>query len=829
MFQSYVTTTLRNLLKRKGYTLISIMGLAMGLCAFLLILQYVSVELSYDDFHAHSKDIYRVSLEQYQNGELVIHSAENYPALAPTLKQDLPEVMDYARLYNLGAKNNMVVTYEDAPGEPIKFKQKGLLYAGSGFLPMFSYEVVLGDPATALAEPFQMVITESYAKKYFGDEHPLGKMLRMQDDDFNDELCKVTAVVKDPPANTHLRFDILISYSTLYARDADYEEKWARNRYDQSWRRKDMYTYVRLREGTDPQAVEDKLPGIIETYMPFLEEENREEKMHLQALADIHLYSELNDEPGVPGDGQSVYFLLLVAIFILLIAYINYINLATARSLERANEVGVRKVMGANRGQLIQQFLMESATINLLAIILALGAYALLLPAFGEVAGLPLEEKTWDYALWQQSWFPALILGLFIGGSLLSGLYPAFVLSSFQPIQVLSGKIATSRRGIWLRKGLVVFQFAACVALIIGTFTVSRQLNYMRSKDLGFNPDQILVIERPGVRIRDEALREASIDGFKNDLDAHPTISDVSSSSMVPGKKMRWRMNLWRAGADPDQSHAFHINLVDFNFVDAFGMKILAGRNFDRSYGTDMDTACIITEAGARALGFQQPEDAVGASISGGRNVNGIVVGVVNDYHQESLHHAAPPTVFLVSDYAEYYLMRVQTSNLSTTLSVIDEIWQRRFPGNPFQYFFLNEFFDKQYENDQRFGKMFGLFSILAIVIGCLGLLGLSAFMAQQRVKEIGIRKVLGANTIDILRLLGIDFLQLVILSTLIAWPVIGIVMNRWLEGFALRTSLSWWVFILAGLIVMALALATVSLQSYRVAQTDPVKSLKSE
>ncbi|MEM7375055.1 MAG: ABC transporter permease [Bacteroidota bacterium] len=827
MLQSYLTTAIRNLSRRKGYTFLNVLGLSIGLTAFLLILQYVHFERSYDQFHERHDNIYRLSLEQYQNGELVIESAENYPALGPAMAGDFPEVQAYARLYNLGAKNNMVVTNEDAVGEPIKFKQRRLLYASGGFLLMFSYEVLAGNAETALAEPFQMVITESYAKKYFGAADPLGKMLRMQDDDFNDELCRVSAVVKDPPPNTHLKFDVLISYSTLYSRGRD--EERARSRYDHGWRRKDMYTYVQVRPGTDQQSLQDKLANLASTYMPFLEEENRKEHFVLQPIEDIHLYSALNDEPETHGDGRAVTFLLIVALFILLIAYINYINLATARSLERANEVGVRKVMGASRSQLIGQFLMESILVNLVAILLSIGLFALLVPAFGEVAGLPEGDQLWEHVLWKQGWFVGLIVGFILLGSLLSGLYPAFILSGFMPIQVLSGKLRSSRGSAIFRKGLVIFQFAACVALIIGTMTVRSQLRFMQSQELGFDPEQILVVERPGVRIRDAEARQASIDGFKSDLEAHASISDVSSTLMVPGRKMRWRFPVRRLGDDPDQTHSFHLNLVDFNFVDAFGMQIVAGRNFDRSYSTDVDTACLITEGGARMLGFQRPEDAIGITITDGGDNQAIIVGIVGDYHQESLHHPAPPTLFFVSDYAEYYLMRVQMQGVQSTVAVIEQVWQTRFPGNPFHYFFMEEFFDAQYKNDQQFGQMFGLFSLLAILIGALGLVGLSAYMAQQRVKEIGVRKVLGANVPDILVLLSKDFLKLVGIANLLAWPIIGWIMHNWLEGFALRTSLSWWVFVLAAILVIVIAFLTVSFQSLRTARIDPVKALRTE
>lgn len=832
MLQNYLTAAFRNLLKRKGFSLINILGLSLGITAFFLILQYVSFEWSYDQYHENKEDIYRVQLDQYQNGELLFKSAENYPALGPALQEEFPEVLHFTRLYNLGAKNNMIVSYEENPTAPVQFKHKRLLYADETFFPMFSYQLLAGDEKTALEAPFKMAITESYAKKYFGDmplNEVIGKMLHMQDDDFNDELCEVTAVVKDPSANSHLKFDILISYSTLYARYEGSDR--ARERYDRAWWRKDMYTYIQVKPGTDPNDLASKFPTIIEKYNPELAENNREDLLSLQPLTKIHLTSRLSDEVEPNGDGDAVQFLFLISLFILLIAYINYINLATARSLERANEVGIRKVLGAFRAQLIRQFLLESVLVNFVSVAIGAGIFILLLPFFSQLAGLPQGEDLWNYAIWNQTWFIGLILGLLTIGPLLSGIYPAFVLSGFKPVSVLSGKLKGSKQGVLFRKGLVVFQFAACVALIIGTFTVYHQLNFMQNQELGFNPDQMMVIERPGIQMRDFEARKTSVVGFKDDLEQHNAISDVTGSLTIPGKKMRWKSGVRKYTASGDQEQPFNFSMVDYAFTDAFGMKILAGRNFSESYGTDADTACLITESGVRALGFSTPEEAIGEVLAiPNFRWNPIIVGVVNDFHQESLRESPEPTLFSLSPYnSEYFLMRVSSAGLPATVAHIESVWNERFPNNPFQYFFLDEFFNAQYQNDQRFGRIFGLFSILAILIGCLGLFGLSAFATQQRVKEISVRKVLGASTSSIFGLLTSDFLKLVLIANVIAWPIIGWLMNNWLQDFAYRISLSWWLFVLAGVVVMGIALLTVSFQSLRAASANPADALRSE
>ena len=824
MFKNYLQTALRNLLKSKFYSFINILGLAVGIAGCLLIAQYVIFEKSYDNFHHQAHQIYRVQLNMYQQGELVLASAENYPGAGPALKAELPEVVEYTRLYNIGYKNNVVVTYEDAPHGPVQFKHRQLMYVDSAFFSVFSFPLLSGNPQTVLVEPFTIAISESYAKRYFGEEDPMGKMLRLQDDDFNDELCKVTGVFKDIPYNSHLKFDVLISYNTLYNRG-----DFAKQRYDLTWGRKDFYTYILVKEGTDPAQLTAKFPAIIDKYSPGLEAQNRKDAFILQPLLNIHLHSDLAEEAEPNGNARVVYFLLIITCFILVIAWINYVNLSTARSMERGREVGVRKALGAFRHQLIKQFLFESLLVNLGAILIASLLVSLFLLPFNTLTGL---QFSW-VSFWSQAWVWGLLATLFLAGTLLSGLYPAFILASFRPASVLKGKVRAARHGILLRKALVVFQFVAAIVLVAGTAIVYQQLRHMFQQDLGFNIEQTLVLERPSIRPRDFNAQKNSIDNFKTELLRNPAIQKVAGAAFVPGHTRKFKFNFRKYGAPAEEAQAIRVNAVDYDFFDTFEMKILAGRGFSEDYTTDADTAIVITASAARLLGFDNIEESVGSTFTidfGGQEGSMNVIGIVNDFHQVSLKEAVEPMVIFLDPFgAEYYAMKVSTYNLPATIEYVQTTWNKVFPGNPFSYFFLDDYFNRQYQTDQRFGKLFGVFAALALFVGGLGLLGLSAFTTQQRTKEIGIRKVLGASVSNIMLLLSRDFVQLLLIANLIAWPLVYFSMEQWLTQFAYRIDVGWWLLATSGLIVMVIALSTVSIQTIKAAVVNPVDSLKDE
>jgi putative ABC transport system permease protein len=821
MIQNLFLTAIRSLKKNKFFSFLNIIGLAIGMAVFLMISQYIYFESSYENFIPDREKIYRVGLTTYLNNELVMNSAENYPGVGPALVNELPEVEAYARLYNMGYKNNVIITNEDAAPQPIAFKLRKFLYADSSFLSLMNYPMVSGDAKTALAQPLTAVISAKYAKMYFGNEDPIGKTLRLQDDDFNNELVKITGVFKDLPANTHLKFEILFSYKTLFSRFAG-----ALQRYDQGWRRKDMYTFIRVRPGTDPKVLESKFAEIVDKYNPELKARNQRDVLFLQHLEDIHLKSNLAEESEPNGDHRIVFFLGIIGIFVIVIAWINYINLSTAKAMERAKEVGVRKVMGAFKAQLIRQFLVEAAFINFLAVAVALVLVALTLPSFNSVSGLDLR-----LANLVQPWFLILALGLWLIGTLLSGSYPALVLSSFRPVIVLKGKLKNSISGILLRKSLVVVQFVASVALIAGTFIVYQQLNYMMSRDIGMNIDQILVVERPGIAPRDFTAFSSSVDVFRNEIKKDPNITEVAVSATIPGKQREYKAVIKRYGAPDDQSITVRGNSMDYKFMDVFKMKLIAGRVFSEDFPNDQDTSVIVTESTARLLGFKKPNEAIGQAIVIPQwDWTRIIVGVVNDYHQVSLKKTLDPTVFYCSNYyGEFYSMRVRTENLSTTINQVRTAWDKAFPGNPFEYFFLDDYFNKQYENEKKFGKLFTTFAALAMIVGSLGLFGLSAYTATQRTKEIGIRKALGSTDHAIFVLLSTEYVKLVLLSIVISVPLVWYLMNTWIETFPYRTTISPLIFVVAGMLVLLISILTVSFQTVKAARTNPVDSLRYE
>jgi putative ABC transport system permease protein len=821
MIRNLLLTAVRSLKKNKFFSFLNIIGLSIGMAVFLLIAQYVRFEKSFENFIPEADNIYRVSLTSYLNNELVISSAENYPGAGPALKSELPEIEAYARLYNMGYKNNVIITNEEATPNPIAIKQRRFLYADSSFLVLMNYPLVSGDAKTALAEPFTAVVSEQYARMYFGNEDPIGKTLRLQDDDYNNELVKITGVFKNLPANTHLKFDVLFSYKSLFTR---FERALAR--YDQSWQRKDMYTFIKVTPGTDPKVLESKFAAIVDKYNPGLKERNQRDVLALQPLRDIHLTSSLAEEAEPNGDARIVLFLGLIGVFILVIAWINYVNLSTAKAMERAREVGVRKVMGAFKFQLVRQFLVEAALINLVSVIIALLFVALALPHFNSVSGL---QFTWTDLV--QPWFLILMAGLWMMGTLLSGFYPALVLSSFKPVTVLKGKLKNSLSGILLRKSLVVMQFMASVALIAGTLIVYQQLNFMMKRDLGMSIDQVMVVERPGISPRDRNAFNSAIDVFRNEVKKDRSIEGVSTSVTIPGKQREYKAVVKKYGSPDDEAVTVRFNSMDYDFMDVFKMKLIAGRTFAMEYPLDQDTSVIVSESTARMLGFKKPEDAVGQTLAiPAFQWNPIIVGVVNDYHQVSLKKSLDPSVFYCSPYGgEFYSFRIRTENLTQTIDHVRQSWEKAFAGNPFEYFFLDDFFNRQYENERKFGKLFTTFAVLAMIVGCLGLFGLSAYTATQRTKEIGIRKALGSTDQGIFVLLSKEYVKLVLLSVVLATPLVWFLMSNWIESFPYRTTISWLIFLIAGLTVLTVSLLTVSLQTVKAARTNPVDSLRYE
>ena len=824
MVKNYLAVAFRTLLKERWFSIINVLGLAFGLSAFWMIQHYVTHEKSYENFVTDSEDVYRVQLDVIRNGQLVFQSSENYPGVGPAMKEEYPEVLEYARLYNMGSKNSVVITWEKAHNGPVTLKQKKFLYSDASVLPMFNYKMLKGDQETALKEPFTIVLSERMARNYFGDEDPMGKMLRLQDDDFNDELCQVTGVFQDPPSNTHLKFDVLISYPTLYARDDG--SGWTDWRYKTGWRRKDMYTYVKLAPGSNAASLESKLPTLVDKFKPELKDRGGEDILKLQSIGDIHLTSRLTDEPEVNGSYQVIFYLSIIAWFILVIAWINYVNLSTAKAVNRAKEVGLRKVMGSLKSQLITQFMVESFLINLLSIVVAIVFLVVFIPIFTSM--LSIQEGS---SIWTMTWFWASIGILLLSGTVLSGLYPAIVLSSYDPLTTIKGKFKNSSEGSALRRVLVVLQFAASVGLIIGTSVVYMQMDHMQNKDLGFNADQVLVLQRPAVRDTSRQVAINDYNSFRNGVKSLAAVDGFAAALVNPGTKLRFKTDVRLNSAPPTDKTAFAFNIMDYEYMNLMEMDLAAGRMFSREFAKDPDTAILINEAGARALGYANAEEAVGQYVSLDEwEWKPQVIGVMKDYHQETLKEQIIPIFFLIRDFGnEFYLVKIKSKDVSNTVDAIESQWAKSFGSNPMEYFFLDEYFNSYYKAEQQFQDMFLFFSILAIIVGSMGLFGLTLFTTVQRSKEIGIRKVLGASVTNIVQILLSDVLKLILVANLIAWPLSWYIMNNWLENYPYHIELNVLLFLGSTLLVVVIAILTVGTRTVQSAQTNPVDVLKYE
>ncbi|MDX1913497.1 MAG: ABC transporter permease [Saprospiraceae bacterium] len=813
MLNNYLLLALRNLRNRPGYSLLNLSGLALGMACCLAILQYVRYERSYDRNISRADDIYRLWIDCYQKDKFAWKSATIYPAYGPTVLREFPEVDATCRLHDAEAVFSN-------PARDVKFAEKKGYYADNAFLDVFEIPLSAGNAAEALTAPGQIVLSESLAQKLFGDADVVGQSLQGNFNGWTTALA-VSGIFKHFPDNSHLDVDYLVSMPTLGQRVLT-EWRDTTRPLETSWGWYDFYTYVRLRPGADHAGFLGKLPAFTEKYVNSRENAtvaNIRNNTYAQRLTDIHLYSELNQEAEVNGDGKAVGLLLLVALFILGIAWVNYLNLATARATERAREVGVRKVSGATRGQLIRQFMTESLLLNAGALLIAFFMVWLAQPALAELLNkkIPMHILVGASSGW--------MLAVFTLGTLLSGFYPALVLSGFKPVSILKGAFKTSSSGVNLRRGLIVGQFAVSIAMLVGIVVVTRQVKFMRSQDPGFDRAQTLVLQGPATLV--DSVYQNVYTGFKNEVLQMPGIARIAGSSSVPGEEIYWTSGFRRMQSETNNMHTLYILGIDAEFTQSYDLKILAGRNFET---TDRQSA-LLNATAATLLGFSSPEAAIGQKIMRGRRDTLTVRGVIGDFHHQGLQKAVDPMcVRYAPEQHGYYSVKINAgSDLPGTLSRVEAAWKTHFPADPFSYFFLDEYFDRQYKADLQFGKVFGLFTLLAMFIACLGLFGLASYVVMQRTKEIGIRKVLGASVEGITRLLAMDFLKLVFVAILIATPVAWYFMRQWLSDFAYHIELEWWMFALAGLAAVLIAFLTVSLQSIRAALANPVKSLRSE
>lgn len=801
MIKNFITIAFRNLLKQRFYTLINVLGLSIGIACFVMITLYVTDELSYDRFHPHAENTYRVGLRGKLSGQ-EINVAVTCPPMAFTLVEEFPEVKDATRLYKLESE---VTRYED-----VVYTETEVFFADSNFFRVFGYELLEGDPATALKEPNTLVLTEGTAKKYFGNEPALGKMVTVGD--FN-ATYEVTGILKNPPENAHIHFDVLYSMSSF---------EYSRN---ETWLSNSFYTYLVLDEGANPAQVESKFEDLVFKYVgPEVEkfmgisldqfgEQGDAYGYFLQPVTDIHLRSQLDAEIEPNSDITYVYILSAIALFVILIACINFMNLATARSANRAKEVGVRKTLGSVRSHLIYQFLTESVILSTLATLISVILVALFVSPFNQISG-----KQISFNVLEQPWLLGVFIFILLLVGFLAGSYPAFYLSRFRPAEVLKGKIRAGFKSSQIRNGLVVFQFFISIALIVCTLLVYQQLEYAQSINLGFDKENVVVVKN-GRRLGDR------IQSFRQQLSQQSYVKSAAVSTNVPPGVSNNSV-FRKKGSEEDHLVTFFHG--DYDLIPTLGIEMLEGRNFSRDFPTDT-SAIILNEAAVKEFGLENPISEV-INFLGDQQPRGLkVIGVMKNFNFQSLKVDIKPAAILLQKEGRFLTARLQPGNVSEQVNSMEAAWKEFSPGEPFEYSFLDDDFDALFRAEQRLGKVFTIFTGLAIFIACLGLLGLAAYTAEQRTKEIGVRKVMGASVMSVLMLLSRDFSRLVLIAFVLAVPVSYWVMERWLSSFAFRIDIGVGAFALAGVMAFIVAWLTVSLQSWKAASTDPARSLRSE
>ncbi len=805
MIRNFLMVAFRNLWKNKLFSSINILGLTIGMTACLLILIYVQFEQSYDSFHKRSDEIFRLRYERVSETGEAVRFASCCPPAAPRMRDQFPEVEIVARCFSRRA----TFTSDDKH----KFIEDNNFFVEQEYFDIFDFEFIAGDSKNGIREANNCYISESTAYKYFGDENPIGKTLSRD----NQLHFKVAGVFKNFPNNTHMQIDIALSYPNIwdiYGRDIE-----------NSWGDSGFYTFFILQPNTNMENFKKKLADLVETeWGEALRYYKLTCELIPQKLTDIHLESHFQQELKVNGDKQTVNFLFIIAIFIIVIAWVNYINLSTARSLTRAREVGLRKVVGAARTQLMGQFFIETLLLNFIALILAVGFLELSRPLFSQITGVPL-----NYLIFDQSWFWISLSVLFIIGVFLSGLYPVIVLSSYKPISALKGKLGNSAKGINLRKALVIFQVIMALILITSTFAVFKQISFMQDQSLGIKIENIVAVRAP--RIRDNESIRTRMASFKEELIKNSNISKASVVTEIPGRQIYWDAGgIMPAGTEDSKN--YQIVGIDYDFMDLFDVELVAGRNFSKDFVTDEKQALIFNETAVRWMGFKDAETAIGQRINYWGNIYNIV-GVFKDYHQQSPKQDFEQHIYRYlptgRDVRGMITIKIHEQKINETLDYIQKSYSEFFPGNPFEFVFAEEYYEQQYKTDKMFGTVFGIFAILAIFITAMGILGLTSFMIEQRTREISIRNVMGASLSRILILFGKEFLYLILISFVIAAPLSYWGLSYWLESFSNRMSLSIAIFVLPLVITLFVAGATISFLVYYATQKNPVDTLKYE
>ena len=798
MLKNYFKTAWRNISNNKIFSAINVFGLSIGLACCILMFLFIQHELSYDKFHSKANNIYRIISEEQAAADKKLLAVTPAP-WAPLIKKDYPEVKEYVRLL----KDEKVLVGEK--GKEHSFL-KTVLLVDSSFFNVFSFKLLNGDPATALARPNSIVLTKAAAKKYFGDTDPVGKTIEAAPGFTGTIDVQVTGVVEEPPANSHIKFEALMSMSTL----GDLSNTWSYHMHN---------TYVVLAGGASKNAVQAKLKSFSEKYIANNPNADSKHDIYLQPFTDIHLRSNMVGELEANGDITYVYIFSGIALFVLLIACLNFMNLSTVRSLKRAKEVGMRKVVGAERNQLIKQFLAESVLVAFFALLFSLLIVLLALPVFNQ-----LSERTLTINFFENYNLVLILIALTGIVGLLSGIYPASVLSSFKPVEVLKGSFQKSIKGAVLRKVLVTVQFVISITLIASTILVYNQLQFVKNKRLGFDKEKVVIAT---IQKNSDVKKTESL---KNSLLNVPGVISVSAASTIPSTKIPVNM-IHDENSAVKENRSMQMLFVDHDFAKTLKMKLVEGRDFSVAHATDVSEGFIINQEAAKQLGWKTAKEAVGRSfqwvLPDTVLKNGKIIGVVEDFNITPLKSAVQPLVMhILPRRFQYLYIRISSND---ALAAINHKFKEFNAEQPFEYTFLDDTINAMYASEKKLGQIFSYFSGLAILIACMGILGLSIYAAQQRIKEIGIRKVLGASAISIVGELSKEFLKPVIIASLLATPIAWYAMNKWLQDFAYRINISWWVFAVAAISAIVIAFATVSFQAIKAAASNPVKSLRTE
>lgn len=797
MFKSYIKITWRNIIKNKVYSLINLFGLALGLAAFILISLFVEYELSYDTYHKNAERIFRVVRENPQrNSNNFTRTAVTPAPLAPVAIEEIPEVISGTRFTK---STNVLVEC----GEK-HFTEEKIFWTDPQTLEIFTLPFMHGDSETALKDPYCVLLSEKMAMKYFGENDPVGKILTLYDrHDFT-----VTGVFKDMPNNSHFTMDIILPYETYFLLGGNSITHWGGNF---------SYTYLLVKESAIVSEIENKFKSIYDKYVfaGWDIPDKYKTRAYLQSLTDIHLYSHLNQELEPNSDITFVFLFFATAMLFLVIGCINYMNLATARSGKRSKEVGLRKVVGANRLQLIKQFLGESFVLSTISMVIAIALVLIVLPAFNNIINRPLNFNLFDNPFLLIS---IVLITIMVG--LFAGSYPAFRMSNFLPVIILRGSFLRDTKGLTLRNLLVVAQFSITIVILVVMFVIADQVDYIMKKDMGYNRDQIIL-----VKVENKKVRE-NIETIKSQLIEHSDIISVATCESLPNN-IDYRMKTRTPDIEPEKQFTIYYNVAGYDFTDLFDIEIIEGRNFNRNFGADAEGAVLVNEAAVKAAEWENP---IGKDFVHWSNDTVKVVGVMKDFHLHSLHRPIEPLyVYLNPEFFNYIALKINPSDVQMTLDNVEAVIQKFLPDYPLNFSFFDETFEKMYSDEKRTTTIFSAFSLLAVIVACLGLFGLSAFTAEQKTKEIGIRKVLGASVPSLIFLLSKEFAKWVLLANLLAWPLAYFSVQAWLDNFVYSAEISFAVFVLSGALALIVALVTVSRQAFVSSNANPVESLKNE